>query len=176
MKICNILHGRLCCSRQGSLQFNPSLLFYASKRSDRNLPFWIRHHNPSFSRRVLELFMAAKLSNLVPTIPFQPPDDLAAIHRSLLIAVSLRIHTFTHCFKSALAGAGELKAEGFVLGRASRFEIAISAAEKKHPERPAVEHSRRLWPVRQHAFWDISVSGWHDPARTVASQSRIPRR
>jgi hypothetical protein len=59
----------------------------------------MRHRHPAFFGRVLELFMAADLSHVVPTIPFQLSDDFPAIHRPLLISISAKyalLHTFSN--------------------------------------------------------------------------------
>jgi hypothetical protein len=59
----------------------------------------MRHRHPAFFGWMLELFMAANLSHLVPAIPLQLLDDCPAIHRPLLIAAASKyalLHTFSN--------------------------------------------------------------------------------
>ena len=70
----------------------------------------MRHRHPAFFCRVLELFMAADLSHLVQTIPFQLSDDFPTIHPPLLISISAKyalLHTFSN-MDIVDAGAKEL--------------------------------------------------------------------
>jgi hypothetical protein len=59
----------------------------------------MRHRHPAFFGWMLELFMAANLSHLVPAIPLQLLDDCPAIHRPLLISAAPKyalLHTFSN--------------------------------------------------------------------------------
>jgi hypothetical protein len=64
---------------------------------------------------MLELFMAANLSHLVPAIPLQLLDDCPAIHRPLLIAAAPKyalLHTFSNMELLTLAPKRGAKRDG----------------------------------------------------------------
>jgi hypothetical protein len=57
-----------------------SLFFNASERPDGNVTHRMGHRYSARFRAVLELFMASLMSNLIPAVVPQSPDDLSAAH------------------------------------------------------------------------------------------------
>jgi hypothetical protein len=91
---------------------------------------------------VLELFMAADLSHLVPTIPFQLPDDFPAIHRPLLISISAKyalLHTFSNM--ELLTLMPKSRSEGGTLEAAQHMANHESPRTTKLYDRKADETS-----------------------------------
>src|ERR1700675_207876 len=65
-----------------SCQFDPGLFLDALQGSYRYISLRMRHRHAAFFPRMLELFVAADMVHLVPTIPFQFFHDVPAIHES----------------------------------------------------------------------------------------------
>jgi hypothetical protein len=62
----------------GSSELYPALFLDAFERSSSDIRFWVRHRDGAGLGRVAELFVAALLANLKPSIGFDFLDDLAA--------------------------------------------------------------------------------------------------
>jgi hypothetical protein len=52
----------------------------APQRPDRDVALGMRNRDAAVLRRMLELYVAALLRDPIPSIAFERPDDLSAVH------------------------------------------------------------------------------------------------
>src|SRR5580704_7268395 len=87
MQICDVVHQ--------SPQPYASLLFDASQCANWYISNRMWHSDPSRLHRMLELFVAPNMGNLIPAVPFQALYDLSAGHK-------IRYTLFTHLSNRSL--------------------------------------------------------------------------